>query len=71
MFWGMLMSTKGKVLFVWILVLMALSFLFSHFWGCTVYALERAVATNFVFTAVMGKLAEGMAAGIFSMAWTP
>jgi hypothetical protein len=44
----MKMSMKEKLLLVWVLVMVALSLLFSHFWGCTVYALEKAVALNVV-----------------------
>ncbi len=69
-FWGMAMSRKGKVLFVWILVV-ALGFFFSHFWGCAVYALEKAVALSFVSLPSVGKLAAGMTAGSFFLTWIP
>lgn len=45
---GMKMNMKEKLLLVWVLVMVALSLLSSHFWGWTVYALEKAVALNVV-----------------------
>jgi len=35
---------KDKMLFVWLVLVVVLSFFFSHFWEFTVYGLERAVA---------------------------
>jgi hypothetical protein len=43
----MAMSMKEKVLFLWLLVVVA-SFVFRHFWASTVCALGRAVALNLV-----------------------
>ena len=44
MFWGMVMSTKEIVLFAWILAVMLVSFLLSHFLSYTVFVVQRAVA---------------------------
>ena len=54
------MSTKEKVLIVWLLVVMAASFVFHHFWAYTVYALGRAVALNLVFLPGLAKLTAGI-----------
>jgi hypothetical protein len=56
----MAMSTKEKVLIVWLLVVVAVSFVFHQFWVCTVYALGRAVALNLVFLPGLAKLAAGI-----------
>jgi len=42
------MSTKEKLLFVWILAVVAISLVFHHFWASTIYALGKAVAVNLV-----------------------
>ena len=46
MVWGMKMNTKARLLLVGVLVMVALSLLFSQFWGWTVYALQKIVALN-------------------------
>ena len=51
------MNRKEKLLFVWLLVVVAVSFIFHHFWACTVYALGRAVALNLVLLPGLAKLA--------------
>jgi len=61
----MAMSTKEKVLIFWLLVVMAASFVFHHFWACTVYALGRAVALNLVFLPGMAKLAAVIGSACF------
>jgi len=48
MVWGMNMNTKARLLLVGVLVMVALSLLFSQFWGWTVYALQKIVALNIV-----------------------
>ena len=54
------MSRKEKVLIVWLLVVVAVSFVFHHFWVCTVYALGRAVALDLVLLPGMVKSAAGI-----------
>jgi hypothetical protein len=56
----MAMNRKEKLLIVWLLVVVAVSFAFHHFWACTVYALGRAVALNFVLLPGLAKLAVGI-----------
>jgi hypothetical protein len=54
------MSTKEKILFLWILVVVAFSLVFHHFWVATVYALGRAVALTLISLLGLAKLAAGM-----------
>ena len=54
------MSMKEKVLFVWLLVVVACSFVFHHFWANTVYALGRVVALNLISLPGLAKLAVGI-----------
>jgi len=54
------MSSKEKLLIVWLLVVVAVSFVFHHFWVCTVYALGRAVALNIVLLPSLAKFAAGV-----------
>jgi hypothetical protein len=61
----MAMSSKEKLLFVWLLVVVAVSLVFHHFWACTVYALGRAVALNLVFLPGMAKLAAAIGSACF------
>jgi hypothetical protein len=56
----MAMSMKEKLLFVWLLVVVAFSFLFRHFWASPVYAIGRAVALNLVSLPGLVKLAAGI-----------
>jgi hypothetical protein len=56
----MAMSKKEKVLFVWFLAVATVSLVFHHFWACTVYALGRAVALNFVILPGLAKFAAGI-----------
>ncbi len=53
----MAMSTKEKVLFLWLLVVVVASFVFRHFWASTVCALGRAVALNLVCLPGLAKFA--------------
>ena len=57
---GMAMSMKEKLLFVWLLVVVAFSFVFHYFWASAVYALGRAVALNLVSLPGLAKLAAGI-----------
>ena len=59
-FRGMGMSMKEKLLFVWLLMVVAFGFVFRHFWVTTVYAIGRAVALNLVATPGLAKLAAGI-----------
>jgi len=56
----MAMNRKEKLLFVWLLVVVAVSFIFRHFWACTVYALGMAVALNLALLPGLTKLATGI-----------
>ena len=54
------MSMKEKLLFVWLLVVVACGLVFRHFWASTVYALGRVVALNLVSLPGLAKLAVGI-----------
>ena len=56
----MAMSTKEKILFLWILVVMAFGLVYHHFWASTVYALGRAVALSLISLLGLAKVAAGM-----------
>jgi hypothetical protein len=56
----MAMSRKEELLFVWLLVVVAVSFVFHHFWACTMSALGKAVALNLVLLPGLVKLATGI-----------
>jgi len=56
----MAMNRKEKLLFVWLVVVVAASLVFHQFWACTVYALGRAVALNLIFLPGLAKLATGI-----------
>src|SRR5205807_7334134 len=60
--WGMAMSRKEKLLFVWLLAVVAVSFVFHYFWACTMSALGKAVALNLVLLPGLVKLATGICA---------
>ena len=53
------MSTKEKILFLWILVV-AFGLVFHHFWASTVYALGRAVALTLISLLGLAKVAAEM-----------
>ncbi len=57
------MTIKETLLFVRIFVMVGVRFFFGHFWGCTVYALEKAVAFGFVSLPVIAKFAAGIFRG--------
>jgi hypothetical protein len=63
----MAMNMKEKVLVVWLLMVVASSFVFHHFWATTVYALGKAVALNLVSLPGLAKFA----AGIFGLYFLP
>jgi hypothetical protein len=54
------MSTKGKLLLVWILVVVGFSILFRHFWVITVYALSKVVVLNHVSLPSLAKYIAGI-----------
>ena len=56
-FGGMAMSTKEKLLFLWILVVVAFGVMFHHFWASTVYTLGRAVALILILLPSFAKFA--------------
>jgi hypothetical protein len=54
------MAIKEQLLFLWLLLVVVLSFFVSHFWSYAVYALQKAIALGlplFVFS----KFAAGIA----------
>jgi hypothetical protein len=55
----MAMKTKEKILLVWILVVVAVGILFSHFCGGAVQALEHFVACSFVSLPCLAKFSAG------------
>jgi hypothetical protein len=55
----MAMKTKEKLLLVWILVVVAVGILFSHFCGGAVQALEHFVAGSFVSLPCLEKFSAG------------
>jgi hypothetical protein len=54
------MKTKEKLLLVWILVVVAIVILFSHFCGGAVHALEHFVACSFASAPGWAKLSAGL-----------
>jgi hypothetical protein len=60
---GMAMSMNEKFLFLWILVVVVISFVFHHFWASALYALSKAIAMNLVSLPGFAKFT----AGIFGM----
>jgi len=56
------MTVKEESLFVWVIVVVALSFVFHHFWASTVYSLGRAAALNMVSLLGLAKLVCGICA---------
>ena len=54
------MSTKERILFLWILVVVAFGLVFHHFWASTVYALGRAVALTLISLVGLARLAAGI-----------
>jgi hypothetical protein len=56
----MAMAVKEESLFVWVIVVVALSFVFHHFWASTFYALGRAAALNMVSLLGLAKLVAGI-----------
>jgi hypothetical protein len=53
----MAMSMKEKFFFLWLLVGMAFSFVFRHFWTSAIYVFGRAVALNLVSLPSLAKFA--------------
>ena len=56
----MAMSTKEKILFLWILVVVAFGLVFHHFWASKVYTLGRAVALTLIPLLDLAKIAAGL-----------
>ncbi len=54
---GMAMSTKEKVLFLWLFMAVVAGFALRHFWASTVCALGRAVALNLACLPGLAKFA--------------
>jgi len=51
------MTMNEKLLVVWILAMVAFSFLFRHFWSCAVYVIEKIVALSLVSLLCVAKVA--------------
>ena len=60
------MSIKDEVLFVWLLMLMVMSFFLSHVWSVAVFAIQKAVALGVLPLLVVWQLAPGIARIHFS-----
>jgi hypothetical protein len=60
---GMAMSMNEKLLFLWLLVVVVISFVLHHFWASAIYALGKAIAMNLVSLPGLAKFT----AGIFGM----
>jgi hypothetical protein len=56
----MAMSAKEKLLFLWILVVVALGVAFHHFWASTVYTLGKVVALTFISLLGLARFAAAM-----------
>jgi hypothetical protein len=56
----MAMGMKEKILSIWMVMMVTVSLLISHFWGSTVYAIGRAVALSLVSLPGLAKLAAGI-----------
>ena len=54
------MKTKEKLLFVWILVVLAIGILFSHFCGGAVHVLEHFVASSFASAPGLVRFSAGL-----------
>ncbi|HTT32487.1 MAG TPA: hypothetical protein VMH48_02700 [Methylomirabilota bacterium] len=54
------MSLKDKLLFVLVLLVVAATFLFSHYWTCALFVIQRAVATG-VLPLILPKSLVGVA----------
>ena len=57
---GTAMSTKEKLGFLRILVVVAIGLAFHHFWASTVYTLGRAVALTFISLLGIAKIAAAV-----------
>ena len=54
------MNTKETLLLVWILVVVAASFLLHYFWGYAFQALENCAAFRFVSLPGLAKFSAGL-----------
>jgi hypothetical protein len=54
------MGMKEKILGIWLVMVVTVSFLINHFWASTVYAIARAVALSLVSLPGLAKLAAGI-----------
>ena len=54
------MGMKEKILSIWLVMVVTVSFVISHFWASTIYALGRAVALNLVSLPGLAKFAAGI-----------
>jgi hypothetical protein len=58
--WGMAMSIKEKVLFLWLLAVVVFSLVCHHFWANAIDALGRVVAMNLISLPGLAKFTAGM-----------
>jgi hypothetical protein len=56
----MAMTMNEKLLVVWILAVVAFSFLVRHFWSCAAYLIEKIVALSFVSLPCVAKVAAAI-----------
>jgi hypothetical protein len=54
------MAMKEKLLLSWILLVMACSFFFSHFWSYTIYVVQKAVALGILPALLLAKFLAGI-----------
>jgi hypothetical protein len=56
----MAMGMKEKILSIWLVMAVTVSFLINHFWASAVYAIGWAVALSLVALPGLAKLAAGI-----------
>jgi hypothetical protein len=61
----MAMSINGKILSIWLVMVVTVSLVINHFWASTVYVLGRAVAPSLVSLFGLTKLAAGICGAHF------
>ena len=50
------MGMKEKILSIWLVMVVTVSFVISHFWASTIYALGRALASSLISLPGLAKL---------------
>ena len=54
------MNDKAKFLIVWFVLLAAAGFFLSHFWSCTVFALQKVLASGVLPSLAVSKFLGGI-----------